>query len=108
MEVLPIADKQPEPDLNILSWRQEGGPSAPDHIVSVIFVRKKHRPDCYYAEGKNQLLISPGSIDMGGLIITPREVDYKCLTAHAAANILREVTISESEMSAIARKLAKV
>lgn len=42
---------------------------------------------------------------MGGLIITPREVDYKCLTAHAAANILREVTISESEMSAIARKL---
>lgn len=105
MEVLPIANKQPEPDLNILSWRQEGGPSAPDHIVSVIFVRKKHRPDCYYAEGKNQLLISPGSIDMGGLIITPREVDYKRLTAHAAANILREVTISESDMSAIARKL---
>lgn len=105
MEVLPIADKQPEPDINILSWRQDGGPTAPDHVVMVIFVRKKHRPDCYAAEGRSQYLISPGAIDMGGLIITPRQTDYERLTPQIASRILREVTISESEINAIAKKL---
>lgn len=105
MSVLPVENKREEPDVNILSWRQEGGPTASDYIVTIVFVRKKHRPDCYSAEGKNQCLVSPGAIDMGGLLITPRKEDFDKLTPKLAANILREVTISESETNAIARKL---
>lgn len=107
LEVLPVEAKRQEPDVNILSWRQEGGPSQADYIVSVVFVRKKHRPNCYEAEGKAKLLVSPGAIDMGGLLITPREEDFEKLTPKAACAILREVTISENEMNAIARKLHK-
>lgn len=106
-EVLPVENKRQEPDVNILSWRQEGGPSQPDYIVSIVFVRKKHRPDCYTAEGKEKCLVSPGAIDMGGLLITPRAEDFEKLTPKMAASILREVTISENEMNAIARKLHK-
>lgn len=40
MSVLPVASGTSEPDINILSWRQEGTPNTPDHIVMVVFVRK--------------------------------------------------------------------
>ncbi len=105
MSVLPVDDDCKEPDVNILSWRQRGNASAPDHIVTVVFARKKHRPDCYFAEGKKQFIISPGAVDMGGLLITPREEDFRKLTPRIAASILREVTLDETEMNAVVRKL---
>ena len=105
INALPIETGQHEPDINILSWRQKGGPTASDYIITVIFVRKKHRPDCYYAEGKKQCLVSPGAIDMGGLLITPRKEDFEKITPRMAVSILREVTINENEMNAIVHKL---
>ena len=96
---------QIEPDLNILGWRQEGGPGEGDQVVFVVFPRRKHRPDCYFATGKQQFVISPGSIDMGGLIITPREDDYLRLTPKQASLILSEVAITESEASQIVKRL---
>lgn len=108
IDVLPREEGQEEPDMNLLAWRQEGGPIEEDHIIFVLFPRKKHRPDCYHAEGKNQLLVSPGALDMGGLIITPREEDFERITAKAAANILKEVSLSESEVMQIVRKLHRV
>ena len=96
---------QTEPDLNILGWRQEGGPGEGDQVVFVVFPRRKHRPDCYFATGKQQFVISPGSIDMGGLIITPREEDYQRLTPKVASSILSEVAITESEAAQIVKRL---
>ena len=69
----------------------------------VVFVRRKHRPNCYFADGDAQILVSPGAIDMGGLIITPREEDFEKMTAHIATNILRVVAISYSEINNIAK-----
>ena len=68
-KALPVVGDEAEPRLNIVCWRQEGTSSRPDEIVTLIFPRSKHRPDCYYAEGKEQLLISPGALDMCGLFI---------------------------------------
>ena len=105
LKILPVEEGQSEPDMNLLAWRQSGGPADEDSVVMVLFPRKKHRPDCYYAEGKSQFLISPGALDMGGLIITPREEDFERLTPKMAASILKEVTISESQADQIAKKL---
>ena len=105
LKILPVEDGQSEPDMNLLAWRQSGGPADEDSVVMVLFPRKKHRPDCYYAEGKSQFLISPGALDMGGLIITPRQEDFERLTPKIAASILKEVTISESQADQIAKKL---
>ena len=104
-KALPIVGDESEPRLNIVCWRQEGTSSRPDEIVTLIFPRSKHRPDCYYAEGKEQLLISPGALDMCGLFITPREQDFKALTAEKAQAILREVTLSEEELKPIIAQL---
>lgn len=78
--------------VNVLVWK-EG-----DELVTVIFLRSKHRPDCYFAEGVEKLLVSPGSVDMGGLLITPREEDFNSITAQRASSILSEVTFGKVEV----------
>ena len=103
---LPIVGDETEPRLNIVSWRQEGTSGRPDEIVTLIFPRSKHRPDCYYAEGSEQLLISPGALDLCGLLITPREQDFKAITAEKAADILREVTLSREELNPVIESLS--
>ncbi len=105
MDALPIDKKGKEPDVNILCWRQESGPNIDDHIVTIVFPRKKHRPKCYTAEDNEKCLVSPGSIDMGGLLITPREEDFKKMTPQLATSILREVTLDDAEINAVVRKL---
>ena len=104
-KALPVIGDETEPRLNIVCWREKGTASRPDEIVTLIFPRSKHRPDCYYAEGKEQLLISPGALDMCGLFITPREQDFETLTAEKAASILKEVTLSEEELKPIITQL---
>ena len=44
------------------------------------------------------MLVSPGAIDMGGVIITPREEDFETLDYNTVAGILREVSYSEEEV----------
>ncbi len=99
-QALPVAEGESEPRINVIAWRQAGDESRRDETVTLIFPRKKHRPDCY-GTGAGQLLISPGALDMGGLIITPREEDFSSITAARAADILREVSLSEEELSTI-------
>ena len=80
-------DSSYEPMMNIVSWRSN------DDFLSVVFPRTKHRPDCYYKEGNEQFIISPGALDMAGLIITPRQEDYERLTPEMALGILDEMTL---------------
>jgi len=73
--------------MNILTWYG-------DNMWTVcLFPRKKHRPECYFAEGENKMLISPAAADMGGVLITPLEKDFEKITAENIADILYEVMI---------------
>lgn len=105
LSVLPTEEGQTEPDVNILAWRQTDHITDDDHVVMVIFPRRKHRPDCYFATGKQQYIVSPGALDMGGLIITPRQEDFERMTAKLATSILKEVTLTDNQFEIIARRL---
>jgi glycosyltransferase involved in cell wall biosynthesis len=70
-----------------------------------IFLRQKHRPDAYFAEGENRIFISPGAIDMAGVIITPRLNDYNRLDCNTIRGIYREVSLPEDMMNKIMDKL---
>ena len=94
-----------EPRMNVISWHQEWGNGREDEIVTLVFPRRKHRPDCYYAEGEDQFLVSPGALDMGGLIITPREEDFRRMTFDKAAAILSEVTMTQEELQPVINKV---
>jgi hypothetical protein len=61
----------------------------------VIFPRRKHRPDVFFRERDARVVVSPGVIDMGGLLITPVEKDFERLDATAVENIYREVSLEE-------------
>ena len=59
----------------------------------VIFPRRKHRPDVFFKDGDARMVISPGVIDMGGLLITPVEKDFQRLDATIVESIYREVSV---------------
>ncbi len=96
---LPMKDDDSEPMMNIVAWRDG------DDFISVVFPRRKHRPDCYYAQGNTQYLISPGALDMAGLMVAPRQTDYERMTAQRQEEILREITLTEEQMETVARRI---
>lgn len=59
----------------------------------MIFPRRKHRPVAFFKEGDARVVVSPGVIDMGGLLITPVERDFYRLDAAAVEGIYREVSL---------------
>ena len=88
---LPQKEGETEPMLNILCWADG------DKWVIAVFPRKQHRPTCYSAEGDANILISPASVDMGGVFITPLEKDFEKITAEDVQMILDEVCFSEGD-----------
>jgi len=96
---LPPAGDQTEPMMNVIAW------SNGDELLTVVMPRKKHRPDCYTAQGDAQFLISPGAVDMGGLIITPREEDFRKLTPDVVTAIYREVSLTPEQMKQVVEQL---
>ena len=84
---LPVTDGEDEPRMNVIAYRKG------EAVSLIVIPRRAHRPHCYTAEGDNHYLISPGALDMGGLIVTPRREDYERLTASKALDILCEVGV---------------
>ena len=81
-----------EPRLNVLTYF-EGG-----QWFTFVFPRTKHRPSCYFAEGEEQMVISPASVDMGGVFITAREQDFQRITTGDVEKIFQEVCWQTKEI----------
>lgn len=98
-KAMPQRGDETEPMMNIISWRKG------EEFISVVIPREKHRPKAYFAEGDAQFVVSPGALDMSGLIITPREEDFRKLTEEKVLSLLQECGVSEEKMNAIIAKL---
>ena len=98
-KAMPQRGDETEPMMNIISWRKG------EEFISVVIPREKHRPEAYFVEGDAQFVVSPGALDMSGLIITPREEDFRKLTEEKALSLLQECGVSEEKMNAIIAKL---
>jgi hypothetical protein len=83
---------RPEPMVNILAYHVAGLWTV--HVIP----RKVHRPSCYFAEGDEKILLSPASVDLGGVFITPRGEDFTKITAEDIMTILEEVCLGEGEL----------
>ena len=98
-KAMPQRGDETEPMMNIISWRKG------EEFISVVIPREKHRPEAYFAEGDAQFVVSPGALDMSGLIITPREEDFRKLTEEKVLSLLQECGVSEEKMNTIIAKL---
>lgn len=72
-----------------------------------VFPRKLHRPWQYFEEGQKQILLSPASVDMGGVLITPREEDFNKLAMADAQDIFEQVCLDEATFGQVLDKIYK-
>lgn len=86
LESLPLHEGESEPRYNLFAWqdKQRG-------FTMAYFPREEHRPACYTATGEEQLLVSPGALDMAGLLVTPRKEDFDKIIESDITQIYKEV-----------------
>lgn len=86
LESLPLHEGESEPRYNLFAWqdKQRG-------FTMAYFPREEHRPACYTATRGEQLLVSPGALDMAGLLVTPRKEDFDKITESDITQIYKEV-----------------
>ena len=61
------------------------------------FVRVKHRPTFYFAEDHTRMLLSPGAIDMSGIVVMPREEDFRRITPGQLIEMYHQVTLPDEQ-----------
>jgi hypothetical protein len=94
-----LMNEKQEPLMNLISfYEEEYG------WRIIIFLRAKHRPAVFFAEGEAKMLVSPAAIDLGGVCIFPREEDFYRITKEQIADIFKEVFVDE----VVLKKLAEV
>jgi hypothetical protein len=100
LAVMPLVDNELEPRMNVIACCDRN-----DGFVTVVLPRAKHRPACYYADDESQRVVSPGALDMSGLMVAPRKCDFENITADEAVALLREVAMSQDEADAVVERL---
>ncbi len=93
------APDEGEPMLNILTSYDEG------KWLVHLFPRTLHRPSQYFESGETQIVLSPAAVDMGGVMITPREEDFIRITKDMAGNIFGQVCANPRDVLMVINEL---
>lgn len=96
---LPVPEGETEPMLNVLAYSTAAG------VRIVVIPRKRHRPS-FYGMDDDSMVLSPASVDLGGVFITPRKQDFDKLDAKIVRKVYNELCYSDSEIEEIAEKLS--
>jgi len=84
-----------EPRMNLLcSYKGNAWQAA-------IFPRQKHRPSVYFLPGNERILISPGLVEMGGVVVTPMEKDFNIVGRELIQDIYKEVSVDDETIEKI-------
>jgi ATP adenylyltransferase/5',5'''-P-1,P-4-tetraphosphate phosphorylase II len=78
-----------EPMINLLCYFNDG------KWILHLFPRNLHRPRQFFAKDESQLLISPASVDFGGVFITPRREDFEKISRNDIADIFSQVSLDD-------------
>lgn len=97
---IAIKEGECEPLLNLIVW-SEKGTCGEVKWNTFIFIREKHRPSHYFAQGDENILLSPASVDLGGVFITPLEKDFRKIGIKEIREILDEISVSSETMDII-------
>jgi hypothetical protein len=59
-----------------------------------LFPRAKHRPAAFFAEGDERLTVSPGAIDMAGVVVVPERAHFDKIGSEEITHIFAEVSLN--------------
>lgn len=62
-------------------------------LRTCVVPRTAHRPSVYTTDGNAGFMVSPGAIDMAGIIILPRKTDFDNITSDDVKRIYNEVSL---------------
>ena len=74
---------------NVVLWKDPAG-----LLRMIVIPRKAHRPHCYFAEGEEKMMVSPGTIDMCGVVVLPRREDFDSIDSEAMKVIYSQVAFT--------------
>lgn len=92
MKKLPAADADIEPMVNLLVRKVD------DCYQLAVIPRRSHRP-AEYGTGAGQMMISPASIDMAGVFVLPRRMDYDTISGTQLKSIIQRTGYSAAELN---------
>lgn len=101
LDCAPVQEEGHEPMFNLLSWYSQG------EFRSVVIFRKSHRPHHYFSTGEGHLMISPGCADMAGVVVTPREEDFRKMTPALLEEVYSEVSLDEEQEKGVLWRLTR-
>ena len=87
LPALPKGERA-EPMLNIVCTFEDG------KWFTFVLPRKTFRPWQYTAEGDQQLLVSPATVEICGIFITPIEAHFEKITKEDVESILEQVSLA--------------
>lgn len=91
-----------EPLMNVLSSFENG------IWRLIVFPRDRHRPKQFFQEGENGLLLSPASVDFGGVLITPREEDFYKMSKDLIVDIFQQVSMNTEKFDQLVENLLEM
>ncbi len=92
---------QTEPMMNILaSWNN-------DYWRIFLFPRNAHRPWQFFAEDPEKIMLSPAAVDLGGVLIIPRQEDFNKLDLDTSRDILGQVTLESENWEQLKKAIKK-
>jgi hypothetical protein len=102
IKILPQNEVNEEPMMNILA-NYDG-----IRYRLILFPREVQRPSCYYKEDDSRIIVSPASVEMAGIIVTPRIEDYEKINKEDIKAIFSEVTINNQEFVKVKERIRSI
>ena len=100
LSAMQCDDNGQEPRMNVICCYEHG-----EGWITTVIPRSAHRPACYCIDGVNGRMVSPGTLDMAGLVVTPLEKDFVGITAEEAVAMLREVAMGDEAFEKIVENI---
>lgn len=99
LQYLPRNENDEEPMMNLLTNFENG------QWQVLLFPREKQRPCQYFREGNEQILMSPASVEMGGLAILPRKEDFQKITPNDLIDIYKQVSLNDGAFERLTNRI---
>lgn len=102
MAALPVPEGDAEPMVNVLAWAMDD-----ERVRIAVIPRRAHRPSFYGSDNPDMLLVSPASVDLAGVMITPLEADFNKIDSAWIMRVINETCYTAPMMEDVARKIGE-